>query len=185
MLRITVELVPWGVESRARIIATGTIANTGMGTPTRGDYRIELRDAAGRKWKTGHIENFPRKRLLAWDLLYRALGKVVGGRNSTPKTLATGALDGNSIQHQSPRRRDHDRATAQPERHPQAPQDSPEVLAGDARPRRRGPSPVQGTADPPQPRQQLQGSLERDSDRTLEAAEAQVSAGRLPIAGVV
>jgi hypothetical protein len=63
-------------------IATGTIANTG--TPTSGDYRIELCDAAGRKWKTGGIGGFPRRRLLAWDLLYRALRKLVGNRNLTP-----------------------------------------------------------------------------------------------------
>jgi len=81
MLRITIELVPFGVDSRAKVIATGTIANTGTGTPASGDYRIELRDAAGRKWKSGHIGGFPRKRLLAWDLLYRALGKLVGNRN--------------------------------------------------------------------------------------------------------
>ena len=72
MLRVTIELVPWGIESRAKVIATGTIANTGTGTPTSGDYRIELRDAAGRKWKSGSITGFPRKRLLAWHLLYRA-----------------------------------------------------------------------------------------------------------------
>lgn len=88
MLRITIELVPWGIESRAKIIATGTIANTGTGTPTSGDYRVELRDAAGRKWKTGGITGFPRKRLLAWDLLYRALEKVVGNRNPTPDSRA-------------------------------------------------------------------------------------------------
>jgi hypothetical protein len=64
-----------------RGIATGTIANTGTGTTTSGAYRIELRDAAGRLWKTGHVEGFPRKRLLAWDLLYRALEKLVGNRN--------------------------------------------------------------------------------------------------------
>ena len=88
MLRVTVELVPCGIESRAKVIATGIIANTGTGTPTRGDYRIELRDAAGRKWKRGGITGFPRKRLLAWDLLYRALGRVVGNRNPTPDSLA-------------------------------------------------------------------------------------------------
>ena len=88
MLRITIELVPWGIESRAKIIATGTIANTVTGTPSGGDYRVELRDAAGRKWKSGTITGFPRKRLLAWDLLYRALGKVVGNRNPTPDSRA-------------------------------------------------------------------------------------------------
>lgn len=81
MLRITIELVPWGIESRARTIAIGTIANTGTGTATSGEYHVELRDAAGRKWKTGGITGFPRKRLLAWDLLYRALEELVGNRN--------------------------------------------------------------------------------------------------------
>jgi hypothetical protein len=40
-----------------------------------------LRDAAGRKWKSAGITCFPRKRLLAWDLLYLALEKLVGNRN--------------------------------------------------------------------------------------------------------
>jgi len=88
VLRITIELVPWGIESRAKIIATGTIANTGTGTPTSGNYRVELRDATDRKWKSGTITGFPRKRLLAWDLLYRALEKVVGNRNPTPDSRA-------------------------------------------------------------------------------------------------
>ena len=76
MLRITIELVPWGVESCAKVIATGKIVNTGTGSPTQGSYRIELCDAAGRKWRCGIIAGFPRKRLLAWDLLYRALEKT-------------------------------------------------------------------------------------------------------------
>jgi len=86
VLRITIELVPWGIESRAKTIATGIIANTGTGTPTSGDYRVELRDAAGRKWRSGHIEGFPRRRLLAWDLLYRALENLVGIRNRDSKS---------------------------------------------------------------------------------------------------
>jgi hypothetical protein len=118
MLRVTVELVPWGIESRAKVIATGTIANTGTGTPTSGDYRIELRDAAGRKWKSGHIEEFPRKRLLAWDLLYRALKKLVGNRNPTPDLPAFGdvIMETDSNQHKE---QANDRPT--PEGNPQAP----------------------------------------------------------------
>ena len=34
MLRVTIELVPCGIECRARVIATGKIVNTGTGTPT-------------------------------------------------------------------------------------------------------------------------------------------------------
>jgi len=88
MLRITIELVPLAIESRAKVLATGKIVNTGTGSPTQGSYRIGLCDAAGRKWRSGTIAGFPRKRLLAWDLLYRALEKLVGSRNPTPDSRA-------------------------------------------------------------------------------------------------
>lgn len=80
MLVVKIELHS-AVTGRITTIATGTICNTGTGSPTLGNYRIELQDAAGRRWRKGHIEGFPRKRLLAWDLLYRALGLLVGNRN--------------------------------------------------------------------------------------------------------
>ena len=80
MLIVKIELHS-AVTGQVTTIATGKIVNTGTGSPTQGNYRIELQDAAGRKWKTGNIDGFPRKRLLAWDLLYRALEKLVGNRN--------------------------------------------------------------------------------------------------------
>jgi len=79
MLVIRIELHS-AVTGQVTNIATGKIVNTGTGSSTQGNYRIELRDAAGRVWKRGHIEGFPRKRLLAWDLFYRALEKLVGDR---------------------------------------------------------------------------------------------------------
>jgi hypothetical protein len=121
MLRVTIELVPWGVESRAKVIATGIIANTATGTPTSGDYRIELRDAAGRKWRSGHIEGFPRKRLLAWDLLYRALKKLVGNRNSTLGFGASAAFSSRDASQHNTRGAKHDRPTAEPGHDPDAP----------------------------------------------------------------
>lgn len=86
MLVVKIELHS-AVTGQITTIATGTICNTGTGNSTQGNYRIELRDAAGRKWKSGHIEKFPRKRLLAWDLLYRALEKLVGPRNRSTSLL--------------------------------------------------------------------------------------------------
>lgn len=68
-----------------KTLATGKIVNTGTGTPTQGNYRIELKDALGRSWRQGSIEGFPRKKLLAWDLLARALNKILGERNNLPK----------------------------------------------------------------------------------------------------
>ncbi len=80
MLRVTIELLPGGHEHRKRTLATGTITNLGTGSPTQGNYFVELRDKAGRMWRYGTVNNFPRKRLLAWDLLFRALSSLVGDR---------------------------------------------------------------------------------------------------------
>lgn len=81
MLVVRIELWPYGDSSRARTLAVGTITNTGTGSPTVGNYRVNLRDAAGRPWRNGSVEGFPRKRLLAWDLLYRALKNLLSDRN--------------------------------------------------------------------------------------------------------
>lgn len=80
MLVVKIELHS-AVTGKVTTLATGKIVNTGAGTPTRGDYRVELKDALGRPWKTGTVEGFPRKRLLAWDLLARALFSILGTRN--------------------------------------------------------------------------------------------------------
>ena len=51
------------------------------GRVVKGVQFVDLRDAAGRKWKHCTLTGFPRKRLLAWDLLFRALRTLVGRRN--------------------------------------------------------------------------------------------------------
>lgn len=73
MIRITVEIVPYGDESRAKVIGTARIWNTLEGTSARGTYKAEFRDKAGRRWKQSDVQGFPRKRLLAWDLLAQML----------------------------------------------------------------------------------------------------------------
>lgn len=80
MLTIKIELHS-AITGKTKTLATGKIVNTGAGTPTQGEYRVELRDAAGRTWKQGTVRGFPRKRLLAWDLLYRALRNLLANRN--------------------------------------------------------------------------------------------------------
>ena len=112
------------VTGEVTTIATGKIVNTGTGSPSQGNYRIELRDAAGRMWKTGHIEGFPRKRLLAWDLLCRALEKLVGSRNvcrDSPLLYASG-IRGPKMPHKATPTRGagDDRSTSQPRYDPGA-----------------------------------------------------------------
>jgi hypothetical protein len=135
MLIVKIELHS-AVTGQVTTIATGSIVNTGTGSPTQGNYRIELRDAAGRKWKSGHIEGFPRKRLLAWDLLCRALEKCVGKRNERVEFSVPSAtyLVGHEPNNTTQKEPSNDRATAQSGHDSEVPRDSAEVLAGDARP---------------------------------------------------
>lgn len=83
MIRVTVELLPGGDAGRARHLGTAYIANDGTGTETTGSYSVMLsrRGMPWSIWKRGRVQGFPRKRLLAWDLLYRALDGTVGHRN--------------------------------------------------------------------------------------------------------
>jgi len=81
-----VELIPGGdVNSpRRKVLGTAEIANDGHGTPSRGNYAFRLIKAGAASkttWKRGSIEDFPRKVLGGWDLLYRCLREVVAGRN--------------------------------------------------------------------------------------------------------
>jgi len=83
MLRITVELLPLGDESRARHLGTATIVNDGAGAKDIGNYIVRL-SKWGRPndaWKTGTVKGFRRLSRGPWDLLYLALRDIVGERN--------------------------------------------------------------------------------------------------------
>ena len=70
MLRVTLEMVPFGIEERKRTIGTIEISNVG-GNAASGNYKVRhVRDDG---WE-GSVElfAFPRKRG-AWSLLLRAL----------------------------------------------------------------------------------------------------------------
>ena len=83
MLRVTIELVPHGVESLAKTIHVAEIWNDSSGDLFTGNYGAKLYKRNSRKavWKTVRVEGFKRKRLLVWDLLYRVLRAAVGDRN--------------------------------------------------------------------------------------------------------
>lgn len=88
MIRVTVELLPLGDESRSKVLGVAKISNDGRGSILNGlhtgDYDVWLskrEPKQGQKWRSGRVEGFPRKRLGAWDLLYRALHATVGERN--------------------------------------------------------------------------------------------------------
>ena len=76
MLRVTIELVPLGDESRAREIGIMLIANDGEGTTIKGDYAYAYgyTDGRGSKFSTGTLKNFYRSQG-AWALIKKILVK--------------------------------------------------------------------------------------------------------------
>ncbi len=79
MVVVTIEL--WKKDGTKHHLGTAKISNIG-GTQVHGEYEaIFTNTDSGRQWRECRLANFPRKRLLAWDLLYRALHGVIGDRN--------------------------------------------------------------------------------------------------------
>ena len=76
MLRVTIELVPLGDESRAREIGMMLIANDGEGTNIKSDYAYTYgyTDGRGIKFSTGTLKNFYRNQG-AWALVKKILVK--------------------------------------------------------------------------------------------------------------
>lgn len=76
MLRVTIELVPFGDESRAREIGTMLIANDGEGTYAKGNYAYVYgyTDRRGVRFSTGTVKNFYRNQG-AWALIKKILVK--------------------------------------------------------------------------------------------------------------
>lgn len=79
MLRITVELVPYGREEHAQVIARGTIINDGTGSNKSGNYDCSF---AGKEPFTekqfqlkSKVKNFSRVRNV-WSLICEAISNV-------------------------------------------------------------------------------------------------------------
>lgn len=77
MLKITIELMPFGYKStgKSKIIGTGFITNDGTGNEGFGNYRAVFRRTRGvqRGVQNSTVKNFARKQRSAWDLLMLAL----------------------------------------------------------------------------------------------------------------
>lgn len=86
MIIVKIELWPYGDESKKSDLGRIEIANDVTKTLTtggsKGDYKVTLFQRGGKRvWRSLDIIDFPRKRLTAYDLVYRILKDVVGGRN--------------------------------------------------------------------------------------------------------
>lgn len=75
MIRVTVELIPWGIGT-PRKLGELRIANVG-GSRTRGNYICRLFGKGGAEMGVERIENWPRLQRHVWDLVARALSHRV------------------------------------------------------------------------------------------------------------
>lgn len=71
MLRVTVELLPFGEEQGRRTLTVFDIANDGTGTSERGNYKARKSPEA--EWTEKLVTNYPRKSYHVRELVYRVL----------------------------------------------------------------------------------------------------------------
>jgi len=89
MIYVRVELWPFGDRTRSRLLGEATLANDGQGSESKGNYNIRLSNTGGFKrdpvevadpngsdrnvYRQARVENYPRKTLVMWHLISRAL----------------------------------------------------------------------------------------------------------------
>lgn len=90
MIRVTIELIPRGDESKKKNLGVVEIANDGEGTQTHGNYMVRLAKFGKptHTWIKGVVNNFPRKTKGPYDLLLQALIATVGHRNQKAISLS-------------------------------------------------------------------------------------------------
>lgn len=83
MIKITIELCPFGDEKNSKVIGLAKIWNDLSGGKSKGNYgyKIFKRGNPSFVWKEGRLQGFPRLKLTGWDLLFRILYKEFGERN--------------------------------------------------------------------------------------------------------
>jgi len=76
MIRVTVELVPFGIEDQKITLTQATVWNDLSGTEKSGNYGYQLMTCSRKKdqprhvYKSGSIEGFPRLQKSVWWLLW-------------------------------------------------------------------------------------------------------------------
>ena len=79
MIRITVEMLPGGDESKKHLLADADIFNDGSGSPWLASYGFRLRGANGRVMRAGHVGEFKRAQFHVWWLIAAVLLKAFPG----------------------------------------------------------------------------------------------------------
>jgi len=90
VIRVTLEIVPFGIESLKKTIGKAKIINDGTGTQAVGNYKAinTTPNERMRVWEKGVVKGFPRLDMSIWDLVYLALRDVVGERNDVHESIS-------------------------------------------------------------------------------------------------
>lgn len=75
MIRVRVELVPFGNEDETKEIGQLVLANDGYGNVFTGNYVFAYADNSGREYE-GSVKDFPRQQGI-WELLSECLSNSV------------------------------------------------------------------------------------------------------------
>jgi hypothetical protein len=87
MIRVTVELLPFGLERGRRTLATMDIANDGTGTQRVGNYRATLyAEYTGEEGRKGRLVEFKRNEQSVMTLVGSFL-KLFGHTKHSPKLM--------------------------------------------------------------------------------------------------
>lgn len=83
MLRVTIELLPAGDESRKSVLATATIANVSGGEVADYDVHVTSDDLDGVRHAV--LRRYPRRASSVWDLVLRAICRTLTLHERLPK----------------------------------------------------------------------------------------------------
>lgn len=87
MIRVTVELIPHGDESKARMLGVMEIANDGTGDLDIGHYDGTLHaEYTGKTGRTGRVREFNRRHQSVWSLVGAFL-KLWGHTKHSPRLM--------------------------------------------------------------------------------------------------
>jgi hypothetical protein len=78
MIRVTVEIIPFGMEAEKRVIGMAEIVNDGTGGREVGNYQAVVKNAMGENMHLVCVEGFPRLESDVWGLIYRVLKTPYG-----------------------------------------------------------------------------------------------------------
>lgn len=82
MVRVTIELLPFGGALGKKHLGTMEICNDGSGDQSQGNYDVILRHFDGKRvWRKGKVCGFDRVNQGGYDLVYLALKELISDRH--------------------------------------------------------------------------------------------------------